>query len=150
MKRWYDGDAFSGTGSVYNPNSVMKAIAELIGGVEVRVDTTGFADDLTTFRGKDDVLTLLIHLGYLACDPEKKTVRIPNEEIRLEFQRSIHEVKHEATLQRLQESEKFFADTIQKKEEAVAAQIEKVHTEETVALHYNKEDSLRKGPLIRS
>ena len=59
---------------------------------------TGFANDLTTFRGKDDVLTLMIHLGYLAYDSEKKTVRIPNEEIRREFQRSVHEVKHEATL----------------------------------------------------
>lgn len=131
MKRWYDGYAFRNVGSVYNPNSVMKAIqnedfdsywtetsaaeglleyisqdyngltktiAELIGGVDVKVNTTGFANDLTTFRGKDDVLTLMIHLGYLAYDSEKKTVRIPNEEIRREFQRSVHEVKHEATL----------------------------------------------------
>ena len=176
MKHWYDGYAFPDVGSVYNPNSVMKAIenndfdsywsetsaaeglleyiskdyngmtktiAELVGGVDVSVNTTGFANDLTTFRGKDDVLTLMIHLGYLAYDSEKKTVRIPNEEIRQEFQRSIHEVKHEATLRRLDESEKLFADTIQKKEEAVAAQIEKVHAEETSPLHYNSEDSLR-------
>ena len=34
-------------------------------------------------------------------------------------------------------------DTIQKNERAVAAQIEKVHAEETAPLHYNKEDSLR-------
>lgn len=176
MKRWYDGYAFPETGSIYNPNSVMEAIAnndfdsywtessaaeglldyiskdyhgltktiaELIGGVDVKVNVTGFANDLTTFKGKDDVLTLLIHLGYLAYDVETKTVHIPNEEIRQEFQRSIHEVKHEATLKRLEESERLFADTIQGHEEAVASQIEKVHTEETVALHYNKEDSLR-------
>ena len=176
MKRWYDGYFFQETGSVYNPNSVMRAveyddfdsywtqtsasdslmeyisqdyngltrtIAELIGGVDVRVNTTGFANDLTTFRGKDDVLTLLIHLGYLAYDADRKSVRIPNEEIRQEFQRSIHEVKHEATLARLRESEQLFADTIQGNEEAVAAQIEKVHAEETSPLHYNKEESLR-------
>ena len=124
-------------------NGLTKTIAELIGGVEVKVNTAGFANDLTTFRGKNDVLTLLIHLGYLAYDAERKTVRIPNEEIRQEFQRSIHEVKHEATLKRLEESEKLFADTIQGHEEAVAAQIEKVHMEETVALHYNSEASLR-------
>ena len=124
-------------------NGLTKTIAELIGGVEVKVNTTGFANDLTTFKGKDDVLTLLIHLGYLAYDADRKTARIPNEEIKLEFQRSIHEVKHEATIKRLQESEKLFADTITGNEEAVAAQIEKVHSEETVALHYNKEESLR-------
>lgn len=124
-------------------NGLTKTIAELIGGVEVRVNTIGFANDLTSFKGKDDVLTLLIHLGYLAYDADRKIVRIPNEEIKQEFQRSIHEVKHEATLKRLEESEQLFMDTIQKHEEAVAAQIEKVHSEETVALHYNKEDSLR-------
>lgn len=145
MKYWYDGYAFKGVGSVYNPNSVMlaienddfdsywtessaarelleyiskdyngltKTIAELIGGVEVEVNTTGFANDLTTFRGKNDVLTLMIHLGYLAYDADKKTVRIPNEEIRREFQQSIKEVKHEATLKRLEESEQLFLDTI--------------------------------------
>ena len=176
VKQWYDGYSFPETGSVYNPNSVMKAIenndldsywtetsaaeglldyiskdyhgltktiAELIGGVDVKVNTTGFANDLTTFKGKDDVLTLMIHLGYLAYEESRKTVRIPNEEIKQEFQRSIHEVKHEATLKRLEESEQLFADTIQKNEEAVARQIEKVHLEETAVLHYNKEESLR-------
>ena len=124
-------------------NGLTKTIAELIGGVDVRVNTTGFANDVTTFKGKDDVLTLLIHLGYLTYDSAKKTVRIPNEEIKREFQRSVHETSHEATLQRLKESEQLFADTIQGNEAAVASQIEKVHTEETVALHYNREDSLR-------
>ena len=124
-------------------NGLTKMIAELIGGVDVKVNTTGFANDLTTFKGKDDVLTLMIHLGYLAYDSAKKTVRIPNEEIKQEFQRSVHEVRHEATLKRLDDSERLFADTIQKDEAAVASQIEKVHSEETVALHDNKEDSLR-------
>ena len=70
-----------------------RTIAELIGGVEVSVNTTGFANDLTTFKSRDDVLTLLIHLGYLAYDSEKKTVHIPNEEIRLEFSKSIRQVR---------------------------------------------------------
>lgn len=176
MKQWYDGYSLKGVGSVYNPNSVMEAIAcdefdsywsessaseplmdyiskdyhgltktiaELIGGLEVKVNTTGFANDLTTFKGKDDVLTLLIHLGYLAYDADLKTARIPNEEIRQVFQMTIREVKHEATLKRLEECEKLFVDTIQGNEEAVAAQIEKVHAEETAPLHDNKEDSLR-------
>ncbi len=82
-----------------------KTVAELIGGIEIGVNTVGFANDLTTFKGRDDVLTLLIHLGYLAYDSEKKTVRIPNEEIRLEFQKSVREVRHEATLKRLAESD---------------------------------------------
>lgn len=124
-------------------NGLAKTIAELIGGVKVKVDTNGFANDLTTFRGKDDVLTLMIHLGYLAYDSEEKTAYIPNEEIRLEFQKAIREVKHDETTKRLMESEKLFLDTIEMNEEAVAEQIEKIHREETSPIHYNKEDSLR-------
>lgn len=176
MKQWYDGYSFRNVGSVYNPNSVMKAIenddfdsywtetsvaeslmeyisqdyngltktiAELIGGIEVPVSTSGFANDLTTFRGKDDVLTLLIHLGYLAYDSVSKTVRIPNEEIKLEFAKAVKLVKHTETLRRLQESEQLFLNTLNCDAEAVATQIEKIHSEETSPLHYNKEDSLR-------
>ena len=176
MKQWYDGYSFKGAGSVYNPNSVMKAakygdfdsywtetsaaeglmeyishdyngltktIAELIAGIDVKVSVTGFANDLTTFRGKDDVLTLMIHLGYLAYDSVNKTVRIPNEEIKLEFQKAVKEVKHTATLERLKASEQLFLDTIEGNEVAVAEQIEKIHMEETSPIHYNKEDSLR-------
>lgn len=92
-----------------------KTIAELIGGVNVKVNPLGFANDLTRFKGKDDVLTLLIHLGYLAYDSDKKTARIPNEEIKLEFQRSVHEVNHEETRKRLEESERLFFDVKIKK-----------------------------------
>ena len=118
-------------------------VAELIGGVDVKVSTTGFANDLTTFRGKDDVLTLMIHLGYLAYDSENETVRIPNEEIKKEFSKAVKQVNHKATLDRLRDSEQLFLDTINGNADAVAAQIEKIHREETAPLHYNKEDSLR-------
>ena len=88
-------------------------------------------------------MTLMIHLGYLAYDSENQTVRIPNEEIKLEFQKAVREVKHEATMKRLEESDQLFYDTIHENADAVAAQIEKIHLEETVPLHYNREDSLR-------
>ena len=124
-------------------NGLTKTIAELIGGVDVKVYTNGFANDLVTFKGKDDVMTLMIHLGYLAYNSETKTVHIPNEEIKLEYQKSIREVNHKETLKRVEESDKLFLDTIEGNEDAVARQIEKVHREETTPLHYNKEDSLR-------
>ena len=124
-------------------NGMTKTIAELIGGVDVKVSTTGFANDLTTFRGKDDVLTLMIHLGYLAYDSVNETVRIPNEEIKKEFSKAVKQVSHKATLDRLRESEQLFIDTIKRNADAVAAQIEKIHREETAPLHYNNEASLR-------
>ncbi len=120
-----------------------RTVAELIGGVEVRIDPGGFANDLTTFRGKDDVLTLLVHFGYLSYDARTRTVHIPNEEIRLEFSKSVRVIPHAETVRRLQESDRLFYDTIHGNEEAVAAQIEKVHTEETEPRLYNNEQALR-------
>ncbi len=124
-------------------NGFAKTIAELVGGLSVKVNPNGFMNDLISFKGRDDVLTLLIHLGYLTYNVEEQTAHIPNEEIRIEFQRAIHEVSHEESLKRLKESEKLFEDTIHMNEEAVAMQIEKVHSEENAPLHYNKEESLR-------
>lgn len=176
MKDWYDGYSLEDIGSIYNPNSVMKAvrskrflsywtatsaaeslswyisrdvqglgrtIAELIGGMEVPVDINGFANDLNTFRNRDDNLTLLIHLGYLAYDVHTGKAHIPNEEIRLEFSRMIHEDKRPATMKRVAESDRLIMDTIHMYEDAVASPIEKVHLEATNPLNANNENSLR-------
>lgn len=176
MKQWYDGYILEGAGSIYNPNSVMRALnehhfrsywtetsasrslmeyisldfdgmsrtaAQLLGGIETFVDTNGFSNDLVTFRDRDDVLTLLIHLGYLAYNEETQTVRIPNEEIRLEFSRAVRGVKRDETIRRVRESDQLFYDTIHQNEEAVAEQIEKIHAEETALLFYNNEQALR-------
>lgn len=175
MKQWYDGYSFRDLESVYNPNSVMKAIrnddfdsywtqtsaaeslmgyisldfdglgktvSELVGGVETKVDTKGFANDLVTFRDRDDVLTLLIHLGYLAYNEITQKAHIPNEEIRLEFARAIRQVKRDDTIRRVRESEQLIEDTVHGNEEAVARQIEKIHEEES-PLYYNNEQALR-------
>ena len=123
-------------------DGLSRTIADLIGGVEVRVDTKAFANDLVTFRNRDDVLTLLIHLGYLAYDAESQKARIPNEEIRQEFAHTIREVKRDETIRRVQESNQLIYDTVHGNEEAVARQIEKIHNEET-PLYYNNEQALR-------
>lgn len=119
-----------------------RTIAELVGGGEVRVDVINFANDLETFRDKDDVLTLLIHLGYLTYDEETRKAHIPNEEIRLEFARAVRQVKRDDTIRRVRESERLIEDTVHGREEAVARQLEKIHEEES-PLYYNNEQALR-------
>ena len=123
-------------------DGLSRTVAELIGGAETKVDTKGFANDLVTFRDRNDVLTLLIHLGYLAYDEEAQKVRIPNEEIRLEFARAIRQVKRDETIRRVRESEQLIMATVRRDEEAVARQIEKIHEEES-PLYYNNEQALR-------
>ncbi len=123
-------------------DGLSRTVTELIGGAETKVDTKGFANDLVTFRDRNDVLTLLIHLGYLVYDEETQKVRIPNEEIRLEFARAIRQIKRDETIRRVQESEQLILDTVYQNEEAVARQIEKIHEEES-PLYYNNEQALR-------
>ena len=120
-----------------------QTIAKLIGGVDVPVNVNSFVNDLVTFRNQDDVLTLLVHLGYLSYDEDTKMVHIPNEEVRLEFTRTIHEDRRPATMQRVAESDQLILDTIHEKADAVARQIEKVHMETTNPLNANNENSLR-------
>ena len=119
-----------------------RTVAELLGGVPVKVDTTGFSNDLVTFRSIDDVLTLLVHLGYLSYDPKTETARIPNEEIRREFQKSIKQIDRAEAVARVAASVKLLDDTAHGDAAAVATQLERVHAE-WPSLHYNTEQALR-------
>lgn len=51
-----------------NFDNLKDDILSMIAGEKIPVNTGSFANDMTTFRTEDDVLTLLIHLGYLAYD----------------------------------------------------------------------------------
>ena len=57
-------------------------ILRMMAGERVFVNIGSFTNDMVTFHSKDDVLTLLIHLGYLAYDFEYKSAYIPNDEVK--------------------------------------------------------------------
>ena len=61
------------------------AVVEMIAGNSVRISTGTFSNDMTTFAGKDDVLTLLVHLGYLTYNSNDEAVSIPNREVSQEY-----------------------------------------------------------------
>ncbi len=77
-----------------NEDGLREAIVQMLGGAQIKVDVATFQNDMTTIKSKDDVLTLLIHLGYLAYDADSRSVRIPNEEIQEEFIRAVTTGKH--------------------------------------------------------
>ena len=60
-----------------------------------------------------------------------------------EFARTIREVKRDETIRRVRESDQLIYDTVHGNADAVAAQIEKIHAEETAVLFYNDEQALR-------
>ena len=116
-------------------------ILSMIAGETVPVNTRSFTNDMTTFRTEDDVLTLLIHLGYLGYRYADKTVFIPNEEIRSEYVSTIAVSDWGEVSKALKNS----ADTLQAiwqgREEQVAEGIRQAHFE-TSHLQYNDENAL--------
>lgn len=75
-------------------DGLQEAIMDMLVGKAYKINSRTFQNDMTTIRSKDDVLTLLVHLGYLAYDSRNKTVSIPNEEVRDEFIDAIENGDH--------------------------------------------------------
>ena len=69
------------------------SIIEMLSGAEVKVNTATFKNDTVNIKSKDDVLTYMIHLGYLGYNQKTKTAFVPNEEIRQELANAIESRK---------------------------------------------------------
>ena len=117
-------------------------IIQMLGGERVRVNTFSFQNDMRNFNTKDDVLTLLIHLGYLAYDAEKEEAFIPNKEIIREFENAMSNGGWSEVMRVLKASERLLEDTLNGDEQSVAEALDKAHTEVSSVLTYNDENSL--------
>ena len=125
-----------------NFDGLKTAIIEMISGNSVEVDVTSFQNDMTSFVNKDDILTYLIHLGYLAYNQENQTAVIPNEEIRQELIKATKRKKWDELIAFQRESEKLLDATLDMDGEAVTKMIEKIHIEYASMIEYNDENSL--------
>ena len=116
-------------------------ILSMLAGEEVPVNTGSFTNDMTTFRTEDDVLTLLIHLGYLGYHYSARSVFIPNDEIRAEYVNAVSVSDWGEVSKALKNS----ADTLQAiwqgREKQVAEGIRQAHFE-TSHTQYNDENAL--------
>ena len=98
---------------------------------------------MTSFKSKDDVLTLLVHLGYLAYDEAAQSVFIPNEEVRGEFIRAVRNGNRPELVKAIQMSDQLIDATIRMDADEVARLIEEAHSANTSPDFYNNEQSLR-------
>ena len=117
-------------------------IVQMLGGGRVRVNTRSFQNDMRNFNTKDDVLTLLIHLGYLGYDSNEKEAFIPNKEIIEEFENAMSVGGWPNVMNVLKASEKLLEDTMRGDAESVAKELDKAHSEVASILTYNDENSL--------
>lgn len=118
-------------------------IAALIAGEEVSVYTDDFENDVQSFKSDDDILTLLIHLGYLSYDVSTSMARVPNEEVRNEFRRLLKKAPRGKLIELIRNSEQLLKDTLACNGDAVAAEIERVRGMNYTPMHYNDEQALR-------
>ena len=116
-------------------------IVKLLAGENVPVQTTSFQNDMTTFDSKDDVLTLLIHLGYLGYNRDDQSVYIPNKEVIDSFVNSIRNSNWQTTTKALLNSRELLEATWREDEETVARYIEEAHLDTSI-LTYNNENAL--------
>lgn len=117
-------------------------IVQMLGGGRVKVNMRSFQNDMKNFRTKDDVLTLLIHLGYLAYDSREEEAFIPNKEIIGEFENAMSVSGWPEIVRILKASDKLLEDTLNGDEGSVAEGLDRAHTEAASILTYNDENSL--------
>ena len=117
-------------------------IIALIAGGRTKVNPTKFSNDMSDIRSRDDVLTVLIHLGYLAYDYKKSEVFIPNKEVEMEMTNAVEDTDWNNIIDLIRQSEVLLDATLEGDSETVARALDAAHDENTSILSYNNENSL--------
>ena len=116
-------------------------IISMMSGNSIPVNIGSFSNDMSTFHVKDDILTLLIHLGYLGYHFEEQTVFIPNHEIMNEYDNAIRTSDWGEVSEALQNSRLALEALLKLDSKKVAYYVEKAHYE-TSHIQYNDENAL--------
>ena len=125
-----------------NFDDLKEKVTLMLSGISIPIEPRSFTNDMTTFNSADDVLTLLVHLGYLTYNFEKSIVQIPNEEVKSEFVVSIKSLKWKGVVNALNDSDQLLQAIWNNKADIVAEGVQKVHEQNTSILKYNDENAL--------
>ena len=117
-------------------------VVRMLAGERCAVDPTGFQNDMSVIQSKDDVLTVLIHLGYLSYDWKESECYIPNKEVAGEMVNAVKLNNWSHVAYAIEKSKQLLRATIEGNEEAVARGVDVAHDENTSILSYNDENSL--------
>lgn len=124
-------------------DGLRERVARLVAGDELPVETATFQNDMTTLGSADDVLTLLVHLGYLTYDSATGKVRIPNSEVAEEFAVSVRaDGGWDDIVAAIAESGELLEATLAGDAARVAELVGRAHRNNASVLRYNDENSL--------
>ena len=125
------------------------AVTEMLAGNEVKVNVKKFKNKLSEIKNKDNVLTYLIHLGYLNYDEATGLCRIPNKEIREEWEAAIEDSENfSKVVKMISDSEKLLKLTQAGDSERVAIALDNAHQTVADPLDYNDESSLKTAIIL--
>ncbi len=126
-----------------NFDEVRTAIISMLSGEMVEIDPETFQNDMVNIHNRDDVLTLLVHLGYLAYNSNERAVYIPNKEVRAEFIRATKNSSREELSKVIRNSDALLKATLRMDSDEVAERIEMAHQYYANTKFYNNEQALR-------
>ena len=141
---WASTGSFDAVTSYINMNfdGLKDDIICMLGGGRVKVNPTKFQNDMSIVRSKDDVLTVLIHLGYLAYNWCLDECYVPNKEVGDELLNAVEENKWDEVTKAVSKSEALLQATLRGDADYVANALDAAHSEHTSILSYNDENSL--------
>lgn len=125
-----------------NYDGLKDDVLAMLAGEKVRLNVNTFQNDLTTIASRDDALTALIHLGYLAYDAEKKSAYIPNYEVAAAFDLALQTGSWSEIAKSISRCDELLDATIEGDSDKVAEIVELAHETYTSILKYNDENSL--------
>ena len=141
---WASTGAFDAVAHYINMNyeGLKDDVIRMLAGGRCKVNPTKFQNDMSIIRSKDDVLTVLIHLGYLSYNWRKSECYIPNSEVAGEMVNAVEANNWKPVVDALEASEQLLQSVLDGDAETVARGVEAAHDEHTSILSYNNENSL--------
>ena len=113
-----------------NYDGLKDDIIRMLSGEHVYVNTLKFQNDMRIVRSRNDVLTVLIHLGYLAYDGNAQECYIPNKEVADEMNNAIKATSWHLLAESIQNSRALLKATIDGNEHAVERAIDQIKRKE--------------------
>lgn len=142
---WKNTSSYSTINDLINLNygGLRDDILSLLAGSKLEVDTRTFQNDLLHLRNKDEVITALIHLGYLGYDAEYKEAYMPNYEVATAFESAMATDDNWGNVGKsIADSDKLLNATLRMDSDKVARLLDSAHDAYTSVFQYNDENSL--------
>ena len=141
---WSSTGAFDSVATYINMNyeGLRDDVISMLAGERCTVDPTGFQNDLADVRNKDDVFTVLIHLGYLSYDWRDGTCYIPNQEVAGEMVNAVKANNWKEVVNALQQSRQLLDATLRGDAQLVAHLVQEAHLANASLIKYSDENSM--------